>query len=1037
MITNEEERSELAHLNLTAGVQAKASAAYQPALLYFNVGIGFLAEESWQTQYELTLALYTEAAEAAYLSGNFERMESLIEVVLKQAKTLLDKVKVYEIRIQSYIAQRKLTDAMDTGKQVLKMLGVHHPQKPRTLHVLFGLLQTKLTLGRKRIEALKDLPEMTNPYKLAAMRILNMIGSAAYFTQPKLLLLMNLKGINLSLKHGNSPASAYVYAGYGLCLCGFMGDIDSGYRFGRLALSLLEQLNVKEFKARTSFVVHFFVQHWKEHVKGSLPSFLEGYQNGLETGDLEYAAYSLEGHSCYSYFSGQELAELEREVAKYIDIISQLKQEVALHRQQLYRQAVLNLMGQAENPCRLIGDCYNEAQMLPLHQDNTTIFDLYLNKLILCCLFQDYSQALENSALTEKYLDSAKASLRVPLFHFYDSLARLGVYTEVQKSEQRRLLKKVAANQKKMKKWAHHAPMNHQHKFCLVEAERARVLNKDAEAMEYYDRAIAGAKENEYVNEEALALELTAKFYLEKGRERIAQVYMMDARHAYLRWGALAKVKDLDEKYPQLLRKSETAVSSLDDTMTDTTSTGERKGSVLDLSTVMKASQTISGEIVLEKLLQQMMRIVIENAGAEKGFLILEQKGQLMIEAEAIVESGEIRVLQSIPVKGNPEVSEGIINYVARTKERVILNDAAHEGDFRDEPYIVEKQPKSILCIPLIHQGKLSGILYLENNLTTGAFTADRLEVLNLLSAQAAISIENAFFYENLERLVDERTQELSQALEVIEEAKEAAEKELQDAHQMQMSLMPETAPEIEGIEIAGRCIPASTVSGDFFDYLEGKSDNEVAIVIADVTGKAMKGAMNAVMTNGILRAKAEEMDMFSPGHLMTRMNSILKARTERLMNVTMVIGMIDAAPNSCEFGYTLTLANAGHHVLPMIFRDGKIQELMVTGFFPLGVVKDTQYSEEKFQLQSGDVLILMTDGIIEAQDSEENYYSDSGRLENTILQFTQNMSAEAMVDAILNDAMSFGGDKTTRDAKDNARLRLSDDMTVVVAKVQ
>jgi len=247
------------------------------------------------------------------------------------------------------------------------------------------------------------------------------------------------------------------------------------------------------------------------------------------------------------------------------------------------------------------------------------------------------------------------------------------------------------------------------------------------------------------------------------------------------------------------------------------------------------------------------------------------------------------------------------------------------------------------------------------------------------------------------------------------------AVKELQDAHEMQMSLMPETAPPIEGVEIAGKCVPANTVSGDFFDYLEGKSDNEVALVIADVTGKAMKGAMNAVMTNGILRAKAEEMDMFSPGLLMTRMNSILKARTERLMNVTMVIGRIDARAK------ILTLANAGHHVLPLLCREGNIQQLQVTGFFPLGVVKDTPYREEKFPLQSGDVLILMTDGIIEAQDSEENYYSDSGRLEKAILQFTQNMSASAMVDAILNDAMSFGGDKAKRD----------DDMTVVVAKIR
>ena len=247
-----------------------------------------------------------------------------------------------------------------------------------------------------------------------------------------------------------------------------------------------------------------------------------------------------------------------------------------------------------------------------------------------------------------------------------------------------------------------------------------------------------------------------------------------------------------------------------------------------------------------------------------------------------------------------------------------------------------------------------------------------------------------------------------------------AAVQELQDANRVQMGLMPDTAPSIEGLEIAGKCIPANTVSGDFFDYLEGKRGNEIALVVADVTGKAMKGAMNAVMTDGILRMAAEEMDLLSPGHLMIKINGILKARTERLMNVTMIIGMIDTETK------TLALANAGHHALPMIFRDGEIQQLQVTGFFPLGIIEDTQYSEEKFQLQSGDVLILMTDGIIEAQDNEGNYYSDSGRLEETILKFTQDMPAEAMVEVLIADAMSFGGDKAQRD----------DDMTVVVAKV-
>ena len=262
-----------------------------------------------------------------------------------------------------------------------------------------------------------------------------------------------------------------------------------------------------------------------------------------------------------------------------------------------------------------------------------------------------------------------------------------------------------------------------------------------------------------------------------------------------------------------------------------------------------------------------------------------------------------------------------------------------------------------------------------------------------------------------------------------IEAQKKAAEKELQDAHQVQMSLMPDTSPKIDGVEIAGRCIPANTVSGDFFDYLEGKHPNEIALVVADVTGKAMKGAMNAVMTDGILRTAAIEQGEFTPASLMMTLNNALKGRLERYMNVTMIIGTIDADAK------TLTLANAAHHAYPLLLRlglsakrietNGEIQTLK-SGGFPLGMKAGIEYSEEQFPLQSGDVLIFMTDGIIEALDSEGQQYSDSGRLEESISQFTLDLSAEAMVDAVIADAIDFGGDKTNRD----------DDMTVVVAKV-
>ena len=758
LIEGQSERDELAQLNLIAGKKAKTSAAYEPAFNYLQVGMGLVGEDGWQRKYDLTLKLYTEGAEAEFLSTDFEEMERLAEVVLGQARTLLDKMKVYEVKLQAYAAQNKPLEAVKTALPVLQLLGVRLSEKPNKLHILLGLLGTKFALRGKRIEKLIKLPEMTDPYKLATMGMLSNTLQGAYVTASELLPLVVFKMVNLSIKHGNYSESAVAYAMYGLILCGVVGDIDAGYRSGQLALSLLERLNAKERKGRTSFIFNYTVRHWKEHLRETLKPLLEAYQSALETGDLEFAANAAHIYSKCSFYIGKELAGLEREMAKYSEATSQLKQEMSFYHNEQYRQVVLNLMGRAEDPCRLSGESYDEEKMLPLHReanDRYTTFSLYFLKLNLCYLFQSYPQAVENAAMAEKYLDGVTGSIDVPLFHFYDSLSRLAVFPDAQRSEQRRILKKVAANQKKIKKWVHHAPMNHLHKFYTVEAERARVLGKDGEAREYYDQAIVLARENEYLNEEALAHELAAKFYLAKGQDHLAHHYLRDAHYAYQRWGAIAKVKDLETRYPQVF--AQTAASTLPATATTstTTDTEQRVSTALDLTSMIKASQAISSEIVLDKLLATLMKIVIENGGAQKGYLILEKGGGWVVEAEGIVDRDDVTVLQSIPVE-EQSLPMSIVSYVARTKENVVLDDATNEGSFTQDPYIKAKGPYSVLCAPLINQGKLTGMLYLENNLTTGAFTQDRLTLLNLFTSQAAISIENAQAYETITRKVNE-----------------------------------------------------------------------------------------------------------------------------------------------------------------------------------------------------------------------------------------------------------------------------------------
>ena len=386
-------------------------------------------------------------------------------------------------------------------------------------------------------------------------------------------------------------------------------------------------------------------------------------------------------------------------------------------------------------------------------------------------LFGEAHQALENAIQAEQYLDGVTAMLNVPMFYFYDSLVRLAVYPDALTSEQEQHLVKINNNQEKMKLWAQHAPMNFLHKFYLVEAEKFRILGQNVEAIDSYDRAITLAKEHEYVNEEALAHELAAKFYRRWGKETIARAYMVSAYYAYAHWGAKAKVDDLEKRYPQLLapilqrdKISRGISSTFSNLTTETASSSSTDASqALDLSSVLKASQAISGEIVLDQLLATLMQVIIENAGAQKGVLILQKEGFLGIEVVALSSPVEVKVFPSIPLESSQEIPVSAINYVQRTRETLVFDDAISKTIFAADSYIIQHQTKSLLCTPIIHQSQLLGILYLENNLIMGAFTSNQIEILRLLCAQAAISLENARLYQKSQQYAQQLEQSLQQ----------------------------------------------------------------------------------------------------------------------------------------------------------------------------------------------------------------------------------------------------------------------------------
>ncbi|MDB9512030.1 AAA family ATPase [Kamptonema animale CS-326] len=781
LVVQPAEREKIAQLNGLAAKRARSATAYESAMTYATTGITLLTSDCWQSQYELALMLHQLAAENAFLAGEYEQMEHWAEIVLQEAKTLLDRVKIYEIEIQNHIFQHQFLDALALAKQVLSQLGIQLPDCPTQEDIQQGFQYTVNLLAGRPIEELLNLPPMTASEPLAAMRIAASAAPGIYNTNPLLYPLLIFSQVNASIQHGNAPFSAFFYVSYGLLLNGILEDMEAAERAGKLALAVIEKLNAKEVECRIRVILGAFVLHGTTHLQMSVPVLRESYQIGLDTGDLEFAGYGA-FHSCkIAYFSSQELLTLERDIHVYSQMPKNLKQVQTFNCFQILRQAVLKLLGNAHNSQLLVGDLFDEAQFLPqllAANDLMGLHFFYLHKLILGYLFGETAQSLSEIATEgRQYLAAGAGIVTVPIFYFYDSLAALTGDCSGD-SDLTDRLQRVAENQTKLQKRAHYAPMNYLHKWCLVEAQKHRVLGEKAEAIDLYDRAIALAKEHGYIQEEALANELAAKFYLDWGRQRIAGDYMIEAYYAYARWGAKAKVADLEKRYPQLLapilqqiRSPLSTHETVFDlgTITSTSSATSSSSSVsdtLDLKAILKASQTISSEIELSKLLSSLLSLVIENAGADKCVLMLLLENRLLIKGSITVGTQPV-VLQRLAVEDSQVIPLKLIYKVLHDRQTVVLFDATLDPTLANDPYIIRQQPSSILCSPILHQGKLLGILYLENNLATGAFTSDRVELLTLLCTQAAISLENAGLYERSQAYA----QQLERALHDLQQS--------------------------------------------------------------------------------------------------------------------------------------------------------------------------------------------------------------------------------------------------------------------------
>ncbi len=737
-----DELAGLVRLNLAAARRAQAAAAFAPAYEFYKMGIGLLASDGWERDYAVALALYEEGARAAYLCGDNAQREHYVEVVMQRAQSDLDKVAAYEVNILALVAENKIQEAIKACLDVLAILGVEISEAPAP-EVVEQKNSAVLALIRgKSNEQILAQPLLQDPAKEAILRILNVGISPAIMNGHPATLLLLATHVHISLTSGHSLHSCVGYAFYGLVFAGLPDYMDISNRLGELAQVLVEELDARENRPRVDVPVYAFIQPWSKHLADMLQPLRASIAAAKGVGDLEFAGRMMNFYSTFAILTGQELTVLEREVSADSEFLARHNMTAVLHWNSIWHQCTLSLLGRTQVPHLLAGAAYDEMQSLAAEIEagnRNVIYLIYLFKSYLCYLHGEYEQAVEYVTEAAPYIDGVPGMIFMSYLPYFESLALLAVYEQRAADEQQRILDTVEANLQKLNMWAGFAPMNQQHKIYLVEAERARVRGQDSGAAALYDRAIEQAETQGYINDAALANERAALFFAARGREKFAQIYLQDAYRLYVAWGAKAKTDELARRYPQWvdLRLPASAQQPV-----------ER----LDVEAIVRASQTFSEVKIAGDMLQRMMKIAMENAGAERGVLLLQKRGRWYVEAEATVDA--VEVLQSIPITLGQEsaqdapVSSGIVQYVARTQSAVVLEEATQDPRFEGDRYVVERGIRSVLCLPILHQGELSALLYLENNLIRGAFTAERLQILHLLASQFAVALSNALQYD-------------------------------------------------------------------------------------------------------------------------------------------------------------------------------------------------------------------------------------------------------------------------------------------------
>jgi predicted ATPase/signal transduction histidine kinase len=764
LIADRDEKAQVATINLRAGRKAKASAAYGSASTYLASGSALLGDSDWSGQYELTFSLWLERAQCELLSSNFENAEQLIPELLKRSASKVHQAAAYDLKVRLHTVQGEYPQAVEDARACLRLFGIDLPAHPSSEEVEAEYETIWRNLNGRSIESLIDLPRMTHPELQVAMRVLSTLAEVSWFTDFHLYCMLVCRTVNISMQHGMAGPSAHAYG----CLGSLLGPIfhryPEGYRLGRLACDLVEK---HDFTAYHTKVLHEMgaTSLWTQPITSAIEFRRAVVRNATETGDLTYACYSL--HHCITgcLLRNDPLDAVWRESeaaldyarrARFRDVVDLIISQQRFIAAMQGRTATASTFGDVQ-----FDEEAFEAQLTG-DRMNTMICVYWILKLKARFLSGNYVEALAAAAKAKPVLRREAVQIYLLDYSYYTALTAAALYEDATADDQAVWRDLLTAHGEQLREWTDNYPPTFADKHALVSGEVARLEGRDADAMRLYEEAIKSAREHGFVQNEGLAYEVAARFYAARGAGSIALTYLRGARDCYLRWGALGKVRQLDGRHPELREVSAPAAKS---------ATVSVPVLQLDVGTVIKASQAVSSEMDLGKLIETLMRLALEHAGADRGLLILLTDNEVRIAAEARTGRGGIEVTLRSSAMAPTELIESVFHTAVRTRDSVILDDASSRNA---DGLIPQRHALSVVCVPLIKQAKLVGTLYLENHLTPRVFTSVKLAVLKLLASQAAISLENVRLYDELRMENSERQraeQELRRSEAYLREA--------------------------------------------------------------------------------------------------------------------------------------------------------------------------------------------------------------------------------------------------------------------------